>query len=157
CRLGARMALLCSNVSPEALGDDDLAAEQLSVIADEARDRGLTVAYEALAWGTHVNDYAHAWQIVERAGHPALGLCLDSFHILARGTSLDPIAAIPAEKLFMLQLADAPRLRMDELQWSRHFRCFPGQGAFDLTSFLGRVLTAGYGGPWSLEIFNDIF
>ena len=156
-RLGARMALLCSNVSPQAVDDDDLAAEQLSAVADEARERGLTIAYEALAWGTHVNDYAHSWQIVARAGHPALGICLDSFHILARGTSLEKIGTIPPDKLFMLQLADAPRLRMDELQWSRHFRCFPGQGAFDLESFLGRVLAAGYDGPLSLEIFNDIF
>jgi 4-hydroxyphenylpyruvate dioxygenase len=156
-RLGARMALLCSNVSPGAVGDDDLAAEQLSAVADEARARGLTVAYEALAWGTHVSDYAHAWQVVRRAGHPALGVCLDSFHILAKGTRLDEIASIPPGKLFMLQLADAPRLRMDELQWSRHYRCFPGQGSFDLESFLGRVLAAGYAGPLSLEIFNDIF
>ena len=156
-RLGARMALLCSNVSPQAVDDDDLAAQQLSAVADEAQARGLTVAYEALAWGTHVSDYIHAWQIVRRAAHPALGICLDSFHILARGTSLDEIATIPPDKLFMLQLADAPRLRMDELQWSRHFRCFPGQGALDLESFLGRVLAAGYAGPLSLEIFNDIF
>lgn len=156
-RLGARMALLCSNVSPQAVDDDDLAAEHLSAVADEARERGLTVAYEALAWGTHVNDYARSWQIVARAGHPALGICLDSFHILARGTSLEQIDSIPPDKLFMLQLADAPRLRMDELQWSRHFRCFPGQGAFDLESFLRRVLAAGYDGPLSLEIFNDIF
>ena len=156
-RLGTRMALLCTNVSPDAIDDDDLAAEQLSAVADEAQARGLTVAYEALAWGTHVSEYDHAWRIVERAGHPALGVCLDSFHILARGTSLDAIAAIPAGKLFMLQLADAPRLRMDELQWSRHYRCFPGQGAFDLETFLARVLAAGYAGPLSLEIFNDIF
>ena len=156
-RLGARMALLCTNVSPDAIDDDDLAAEQLSAVADEARSRGLTVAYEALAWGTHVSEYDHAWRIVERAGHPALGVCLDSFHILARGTSLAGIAAIPAGKLFMLQLADAPRMRMDELQWSRHYRCFPGQGAFDLETFLARVLAAGYAGPLSLEIFNDIF
>ncbi len=155
--LGARMALLCTNVSPDAIDDDDLAAEQLSAVADEARSRGLAVAYEALAWGTHVSEYDHAWRIVERAGHPALGVCLDSFHILARGTSLAGIAAIPADKLFMLQLADAPRIRMDELQWSRHYRCFPGQGAFDLETFLARVLAAGYAGPLSLEIFNDIF
>jgi 4-hydroxyphenylpyruvate dioxygenase len=156
-RLGARMALLCSTVSPQAVDDDDLAAQQLSAVADEAQARGLTVAYEALAWGTHVSDYIQAWQIVRRAAHPALGICLDSFHILARGSSLDEIATIPPGKLLMLQLADAPRLRMDELQWSRHFRCFPGQGSFDLESFLGRVLSAGYAGPLSLEIFNDIF
>ena len=44
---------------------------------------------------------------------------------------------------------------MDELQWSRHFRCFPGQGGLDVESFLGRVLAAGYGGPLSLEIFKN--
>jgi len=156
-QLGAPILLVCSNVSGDALEDDDLAAEQLAAVADEAEARGLKVAYEALAWGTQVNDYSRAWSIVERAGHPALGVCLDSFHILARGSSLDEIAVIPPDKLFMLQLADAPRVRMDELQWSRHLRCFPGQGGFDLASFTGRVLDAGYSGPLSLEIFNDVF
>jgi 4-hydroxyphenylpyruvate dioxygenase len=46
---------------------------------------------------------------------------------------------------------------MDVLQWSRHHRLFPGQGAFDLTAFLGHVLSAGYTGPLSLEVFNDVF
>jgi len=59
-RLGARMALLCTNVSPDAIDDDDLAAEQLSAVAEEARSRDLTVAYEALAWGRHVSEYDHA-------------------------------------------------------------------------------------------------
>ena len=59
--------------------------------------------------------------------------------------------------MFFLQLADAPHLRMDVLQWSRHHRLFPGQGAFDLPAFLGHVLAAGYAGPLSLEVFNDVF
>jgi len=46
---------------------------------------------------------------------------------------------------------------MNVLQWSRHHRLFPGQGAFDLPAFLGHVLAAGYGGPLSLEVFNDVF
>jgi 4-hydroxyphenylpyruvate dioxygenase len=46
---------------------------------------------------------------------------------------------------------------MDVLQWSRHYRLFPGQGTFDLPAFLGHVLTAGYTGPLSLEVFNDVF
>src|SRR6266516_3000663 len=70
-RLGARMALLCSNVSPDAIDDDDLAAEQLAAVADEAQARGLKVAYEALAWGAHVSDYPHSWRVVQRADHPA--------------------------------------------------------------------------------------
>jgi 4-hydroxyphenylpyruvate dioxygenase len=46
---------------------------------------------------------------------------------------------------------------MDVLQWSRHDRCFPGQGGFDLAGFVGHALAAGYRGPLSLEVFNDVF
>jgi 4-hydroxyphenylpyruvate dioxygenase len=155
--LGAPTLLVCSNVSPAAIDDDALAAEQLRALAERAAERGIRIAYEALAWGRHVDEYDHAWRIVETAGHPALGVCLDSFHIMSRDTSLDAIGDIPAAKLFYVQLADAPDLSMDVLQWSRHYRCFPGQGAFDLPSFLSRVLAAGYAGPLSLEVFNDVF
>ncbi|GAA5154091.1 MULTISPECIES: bifunctional sugar phosphate isomerase/epimerase/4-hydroxyphenylpyruvate dioxygenase family protein [Amycolatopsis] len=156
-QLGADTLLVCSTVSPDAVDDDDLAAEQLHLLASRAAERGIRIAYEALAWGRFVNTYDHSWRIVRRADHPALGLCLDSFHILSRGTDLAGIRTIPASKLFFLQLADAPRLDMNVLQWSRHYRLFPGQGSFDLPGFLRAVLAAGYDGPLSLEVFNDVF
>ena len=99
-------------------------------------------------------------RLADRRGRPTipnLGTCLDSFHILSRGADPAGIRDIPGEKIFFLQLADAPQLVMDVLQWSRHYRCFPGQGGFDLAGFLGHVLAAGYDGPLSLEVFNDVF
>ncbi|GAA5213522.1 bifunctional sugar phosphate isomerase/epimerase/4-hydroxyphenylpyruvate dioxygenase family protein [Streptomyces thinghirensis] len=156
-RLGADTVLVCSSVSPHAVDDDALAAEQLSRLADLAEDHGVRVAYEALAWGRHISTYDHAWHVVESAGHPALGTCLDSFHILSRGSDPKGIEVIPGEKIFFLQLADAPLLAMDVLQWSRHYRCFPGQGGFDVAGLLRHVLRAGYDGPLSLEVFNDVF
>ncbi|MFD7276725.1 bifunctional sugar phosphate isomerase/epimerase/4-hydroxyphenylpyruvate dioxygenase family protein [Streptomyces sp. NPDC059862] len=156
-RLGADTVLVCSSVSPLAVDDDPLAAEQLHQLADLAQDFGIRVAYEALAWGRHVNTYDHAWRIVDAAGHPALGTCLDSFHILSRGSDPKGIADIPGEKIFFLQLADAPLLAMDVLQWSRHYRCFPGQGGFDVAGLVQHVLRTGYAGPLSLEVFNDVF
>jgi 4-hydroxyphenylpyruvate dioxygenase len=115
------------------------------------------VAYEALAWGRYVNDYAHAWKLVAAVDHPSLGVCLDSFHILSRGDDPAGIRDIPGEKVFFVQLADAPAMHLDVLQWSRHYRCFPGQGDFDLTGFMAHVLSTGYDGPLSLEVFNDVF
>jgi 4-hydroxyphenylpyruvate dioxygenase len=156
-RLGSTLVLMCANVTPGAVDDDDLAAEQLHAVASRAAERGLRVSYEALAWGRHVNDYRRSWRIVERADHPNLGVCLDSFHILSRGHDPAAIEDIPGEKIFFLQLADAPVLAMDVLSWSRHYRCFPGQGDFDLTGFTRHVLAAGYRGPLSLEVFNDVF
>lgn len=155
--LGADMLLVCSNVSAAAIDDDGLAAAQLWQLAERAREHGIRIAYEALAWGRHVNSYERAWRLVAQAAHPQLGVCLDSFHILSLGHDPAGIRRIPAEKIFFLQLADAPLLNMQTLAWSRHHRCFPGQGGFDMTGFTADVIFAGYSGPWSLEVFNDVF
>lgn len=156
-RLGIDTMLVCSNVGTATVDDDDVSAGQLRRLGDEAAAHGVRLAYEALAWGRYVDDYRRAWRIVERADHPAVGVCLDSFHILSRGHDPAAIEDIPGEKVFFLQLADAPALSMDVLSWSRHHRLFPGEGAFDLGAFLGHVLRTGYAGPLSLEVFNDVF
>jgi len=117
----------------------------------------MRIAFEALAWGRHINDYRDAWEAVRRADHPAVGLVLDSFHILARNTDLSAIRSIPGDRIFLVQLADAPLLQMDYLSWSRHFRNFPGQGDLPVTDFMKSLLTTSYDGALSLEIFNDQF
>ncbi len=155
--LGVDTLLVCSNATPAAIGDDARSAAQLHALAETAEPYGVRVAFEALAWGSHVSTYEHSWHIVEAADHPSLGVCLDSFHILSRDGDPAGIRDIPAEKILFLQLADAPRMDMNVLQWSRHHRCFPGQGGFDLTAFTDHVIAAGYRGPLSLEVFNDVF
>ncbi|SNY68617.1 sugar phosphate isomerase/epimerase and 4-hydroxyphenylpyruvate domain-containing protein [Paractinoplanes atraurantiacus] len=156
-RLGADTILVCSSVSPDTIPDDALSVAQLRTLADLAAARDMRIAYEALAWGRHVSTWEHSWEIVRRADHPALGLCLDSFHVLSRTASYQNVRNVPGDKIFFLQLADAPRLDMDVLQWSRHHRLFPLQGGLDLAGFTRAVLDAGYTGPLSLEVFNDVF
>ena len=126
-------------------------------MAERAGRRGLRVGYEALSWGRHVRLWGDAWRIVRQAAHPALGLIVDSFHTLSLDDDPSGIAQVPAEKLFFVQMADAPKLAMDVLSWSRHFRNFPGQGDLDVTGFMRAVLASGYTGPLSLEVFNDDF
>ncbi|OOC54847.1 MULTISPECIES: bifunctional sugar phosphate isomerase/epimerase/4-hydroxyphenylpyruvate dioxygenase family protein [Nocardiopsis] len=155
--LGVDVMLVCSSVSADSTGEDARSAAQLHRLAEAAAPFGVRIAYEALAWGRWVDDYRHAWRIARLADHPGLGVCLDSFHILSRGHDPAGIRDIPGDRIFFLQLADAPLMPMDVLHWSRHHRCFPGQGAFDLTEFTGHVLAAGYTGPLSLEVFNDVF
>ncbi len=155
--LGTDLMLICSNVSPLALGGIDRAAEDLRQLGERAARRGLKVGYEALAWGRHVNDHRDAWEIVRRAGHANVGVILDSFHTLSRGIDPNTIRSIPGDKIFIVQLADAPRIDMDLLYRSRHFRNMPGEGDLPVTDFMRAVAATGYGGPISLEIFNDQF
>jgi 4-hydroxyphenylpyruvate dioxygenase len=155
--LRAQLMLVCSNTSPNVVIDEELAAAQLYELAERAAKRNLRIGYEALAWGKAVNRWRQAWAIVKRANHPHLGLIVDSFHTLSLRDDPAGIADIPGEKIFFMQLADAPLLVMDVLQWARHYRSFPGQGQFDLERFFEQVLRSGYTGPMSLEIFNDLF
>ena len=154
--LGAEVLLICSSRTPNGIDDDDLAAEQLHALADRAEQRGLRLAYEAVPWG-RVRTHDHAWRIVERADHPALGLCLDSFHVLSVGNEPAAVEQVPGAKVFHVQLADAPRMDMDIREWSLHYRMFPGQGSLDVAGFVSQVLTNGYTGPMALEVFNDVY
>ena len=155
-RLGASRALMCSAVHPEASADLDLAAEQLATVGKRAADRGFSLAFEALAWGTFVNRAGQAWEVVDRVGMPEIGLAVDTFHLLARGDDAAALARVPGDRIEYLQVADAPHLSMDVLEWSRHHRCFPGQGSLDVVGVVAAVVEAGYRGPLSLEVFSDI-
>ena len=154
--LGVSTVLICSNVRSDAIDDRDLAAEQLHLVGDLAAERGMTIAFEALAWGRHVNRVGQAWDVVERAQHPAVTVAVDTFHMLARGDGAAALAGIPGAKVGFLQVADAPVLDMNLLEWSRHHRCFPGQGSLDVTDVVATVLARGYRGPLSLEVFSDV-
>jgi 4-hydroxyphenylpyruvate dioxygenase len=155
--LGCDRLLLCSNCAPQASGERERIVADFRELGDLAAEYGVTVGYEALAWGRHVSDHRVVWEIVQQVDHPNIGILLDSFHSLARSIPNDSIRAIDPAKLVFVQLADAPLLDMDFLYWSRHFRNLPGQGGLDLTGYLSEILRIGYDGPLSLEIFNDRF
>ncbi len=155
--LGTDLILLCSNCSPLAVGDRPRLIDDLSALGERAAKRGMRVGYEALAWARHTFDHRDAWSLIRDVDHPSIGLILDSFHSLARGIPSASIGDIRVDKLFFVQIADAPRLTMDYLSWSRHFRNMPGQGDLPLAEFAEAIHRLGYEGYWSLEIFNDRF
>jgi 4-hydroxyphenylpyruvate dioxygenase len=155
--LGAKLLLVCSNVSPVSLGDRSRIIDDFAELGERAAKRGLRVGYEALAWGRHVFDHRDAWAIVRDTNHPAIGIILDTFHSLARRVPIESLPDIDVNKIFMVQLADAPALDMDVLSWSRHFRSLPGQGDLNVVDYVAALRKRGYDGIWSLEIFNDRF
>lgn len=155
--LGTDLMLVCSSVSPVSLGGIDRAADDFRELGERAAKRNIRIGYEALAWGRHVSDHRDAWEIVRRADHPNIGLIVDSFHTLARKIDPNTIRSIPKDKIFFVQLADAPAIDMDLLYWSRHYRNMPGEGDLQVAEFMRAVTATGYDGYISLEIFNDQF
>lgn len=155
--IGTDMLFICSNTLPQTINNIDKAAEDLYDIAERARQRGFRIAYEALSWGKHVSTYHQSVEIVRRANHPNLGNLLDNFHISVVGSSLEELAFIPSEKIFAVQVADAPKFDMGAMYLGRHYRCFPGQGAYPVVEFMQQIRKTGFDGWLSHEIFSDEF
>jgi 4-hydroxyphenylpyruvate dioxygenase len=156
-QLGTELLLIPSSVSPHATDSFDRYAADLRELGERAAARGFRIGFEALAWGRHVRDWTQAWDIVQRADHSSVGLVLDTYHLFVRGNPVAPIRNVPASKIFMVQLADAPSLDMEVLRHSRHLRNFPGQGDYPIVDFLIELIATGYDDVLSHEIFNDDF
>ena len=154
-QLGAPMVMMCSATGAQMSADREHILDDLENLADMAKERGLLIAYEAIAWGRYVYDYRQAAELVNQLKHPHFGLVLDSFHIFARDLPLSGIAQIPKEQIFLVQLSDAPKLDVSYLEWSRNHRTLPGRGVFDLASFTAQVRQSGFDGVVSLECFSD--
>ncbi|MCA8907939.1 MAG: sugar phosphate isomerase/epimerase and 4-hydroxyphenylpyruvate domain-containing protein [Rhodospirillaceae bacterium] len=152
--LGTHLLLVSSSAHPDSLGGIDRIAADFAELGERAAARHMRVGFEARAWGRFVSDYRDAWEVVRRADHPAIGIILDSFHTLAKRVDPSGIRAIPADRIFHVQLSDALRIEMDLEYMSRHFRCLPGEGDLPLLDFMSAVSATGYDGPYSLELLN---
>ena len=155
--LGCETLVLCSNVAPDSSGDKARIVDDLLQLGDLAKPYGVRVAWEALCWGRWIKDYRDACEIVLKVDHPNIGMVLDSFHVFALNLPMEPIADIPAEKIFLVEAADLPGGKFDFLEMSRAFRLFPGEGVTPIREFLKQVDKTAYAGFLSVEVFNTYY
>jgi len=159
--LGSRVLLVCSSTSSHATADFDSLKKDLQKLAMLAVPYGIRIAYEALSWGRHVSEYTQAWELVAEADRANLGLAIDSFHILATGTSTERLEEIVVGKIFLVQLADFMwqqiRSREERIDTARHFRVFPGEGVHgaEVSTLVRTLDRLRYRGDYSFEVFND--
>src|SRR5689334_4209373 len=104
--LGSPLLLACSSTSTHATADVEAIARDLRKLAMLALPLNMKIAYEALSWGRSINEYPAAWDAVHRADMPNLGLAVDSYHIFATQTPLEPLAGVDPRKVFLVQLSD---------------------------------------------------
>ena len=156
---GAQVLLASSSTSSYATDDMDKIATDLALLATLATPLRIRIAYEALSWGRAVKDYSAAWQAVERANRANIGLAVDAFHVLARGTPVEALAEIPAERILLVQLSDYVSEAAAETHGgtAREERVFPGEGTHSsaIVALLQRMYAAGYRGDYTLGGLND--
>jgi sugar phosphate isomerase/epimerase len=159
--LGSTVLLACSSSSPHATGEAERLKKDLQKLAMLAVPLNIKIAYEALSWGRHINEFPQSWEIVAEADRANLGLCLDSFHILANRTDLELLQEVDPRKVFLVQLSDflwqEVRSAEERIETARHSRVFPGEGVHSdkVAEMVRQLDEMGYRGDYSFEVFND--
>jgi sugar phosphate isomerase/epimerase len=127
-----------------SIGDESLAITELQALADLAAEFGVSIAYEAVAWGQYVATWQDSFRIVKKVDRANFGMCWDAFHVLARlwgdctvpsgkleggeealKQSLGELTSVlkgkDVEKVFYVQLSDGefydPPLALDHKFW----------------------------------------
>ncbi|KAI9930102.1 hypothetical protein ASPWEDRAFT_179466 [Aspergillus wentii DTO 134E9] len=112
----------------DCTGDEGVIVSELRQLADlcSAQAPIVSVAYEALSWGTYCSTWESSLEIVQKVDRPNFGLCLDTFHVVTKlwadpfsvsgkfpNADADLAATLryfvdtcPLEKIFYVQLSD---------------------------------------------------
>ncbi len=153
--LGAKTLLVGTSTHRHASGDANRIEGDLSELADRMGKRNLRAALIALPWGQHIRTEMQVLDLVKKIDSPHLGLAVNSFFSLADGSKPARLRDIPGDRIFHVQLSDAPALDFDIRRLKSHFGLLPGQGGLNLESFVRVLARSGYKGPWSLARVGD--
>ena len=151
---GSRVVNVGDIGMPEDLAPVDDVTERFAALCDRAGEHGLLVALEFLPW-SGIPDVATAWRIVRDAGRANGGLLVDTWHHLRGGADDDALRAVPGERVFVVQVSDAPLEPVGPyMEDTMLRRRLPGAGELDLVGFLRTLDGMGVDCPISVEIFS---
>ena len=134
--------------------------QRLQPVAKVLAEHGLRLGLEYVAPYHLRRKFPHEFvfttgQMLELADAigPNVGLLVDCFHVHCAGDTMERVSQVPANKIVLAHLNDAPRIPVQQVEDGN--RLLPGEGAIDIAGFLRALRKAGYNGPLSLEVFSE--
>jgi sugar phosphate isomerase/epimerase len=152
--LGARHI----KVTPD--GDDapwepDHWAAKLAELAAQAEGVGARLGLEFFPW-SNVKTLHDGLRLVEATGSDAVGVVIDVWHIERARTPVADLASVPLHRIIGGELNDAdPDVVGTLFEDTVHRRRYCGEGSFDLPGIVAALRTAGWTGPWGVEILSE--
>jgi sugar phosphate isomerase/epimerase len=130
-------------------------AAKFAELAAQAEGVGTRLGLEFFPW-SNIPDLHAGLALVDDAGHANAGVVIDVWHIERAGTPVADLASVPLHQIIGVELNDAdPQVVGTLFQDTVHRRRYCGEGSFDLTGIITALRTAGWTGPWGVEILSE--
>jgi sugar phosphate isomerase/epimerase len=160
--LDAAEALRARHIKIADLGNDCADVIQMTEafgpLCRQAAERGTNILFEMLpAQFSRAPSLDHVLAIVRGAGARNGGIMLDNLHLLRSGIGPDEIVRkLGPSDLMGVEINDGTLAMPLKFQDSVvNKRLLPGDGEFDIASFLQALWSVGYDGPIGVEVLNE--
>jgi sugar phosphate isomerase/epimerase len=158
--LAAAEALGARHIKVTPDGDDGpwdpgLWAAKFAELGAQAQGVGARLGIEFFPW-SNIKTLHDGLQLVDDAGHDAVGVIIDVWHVARAHTPPSDLASVPLHRIIGVELNDADEKVIGTLfEDTVHRRRYCGEGTFDLPAMITALRTAGWNGPWGVEILSD--
>jgi sugar phosphate isomerase/epimerase len=123
---------------------------------DAAEHTDAKIVYEFMPFDANVNTLDAVLQVVAGAGASNGGIAIDTWHMSKLHIEPDELRRIPIEYLSWVELSDGRLDDMEDLiDETVNHRELPGEGEFDLHSYVETCREHGYPGPWGVEVLSE--
>jgi sugar phosphate isomerase/epimerase len=132
--------------------------EEFDLLATQAGEAGTRVAIEPMPM-SNLASIPQGVEFVTEVGNPHGGLTIDVWHVHRSGMSYaDLPAVLPLEYVFVVEIDDAAAEVTGTL-WEDTIdhRLLPGEGSFDVPSFVTTMHDLGWRGYWGVEVISQDF
>lgn len=154
--LGAQTIKVGGDPASLPTGDAEFMAA-LDALASEAATRGARIAVEPMPMN-NIRTLQRGMQLVGEIDNPALGLCVDSWHVRRGGTEYRDLGSfLDISKVFVVELVDALEAITGDSLWvdAVDHRLNPGEGELELTQFVAEIVRLGWTGHWGVEVISE--
>ena len=149
--LGGRHMMLIGGPLREPV---DTVAERFAAVCDRALDHDLRFDWNFSPGPTRPMSPVRGRS--QTSGRQNGGVVLNTWHRFRGAADNDLIRAVPADRVVAIQFSDGERRRVGtDLEDTFKRRRLPGEGDFDLRSFLSTVEDMGVIAPLGVEVLSD--
>jgi sugar phosphate isomerase/epimerase len=129
--------------------------EAFAALCAEAAEHGTLIGFELMPFAM-LDTLQDTLAMVVGAGARNGGITFDLWHIVKLGIPYAEVAQVPPGYIISVELNDGTF----EAPWDLHqdtvnHRRFCGEGEFDVSGFIACLQSAGYQGPWGIEVLSE--
>lgn len=150
---GARIAAPPTGATKTPGLDLDEAAKRYRALLEVGQQEGVVPQLELWGFSQNLKRLGELMYVAVESGHPDACVLPDVYHIYKGGSDFAGLSLIAGSKIHVFHMndypADPPREKIGDAD-----RVYPGEGVAPIGKILRTVVSNGYHGALSLELFN---